>query len=122
MSRLLRWFSVLVAAGCGQAGTVCADQVDTGWLTASAYQAQFDELVAAGRYPPQVYGRNNNNASEYRGYFCPTTAAFYSCHGHTLESYTALNGTESAQGYKRVWVQSFVDGSGIERYQATWVK
>lgn len=95
----------------------------TPWLSDVEYQAEFNRQLAGSYYPLEVEGRNFNGESQYRGKFVPfppSSFYFYSIHGHTQASYESLNSDLLSQGYKQIFLQTFVDQDGITRYQATW--
>jgi hypothetical protein len=97
----------------------------TDWLSSADYQNEFDRQVANGFYPVIVEGRNHAGQSQFRAAFVPFPAGvffFESRHGITRELYEQRNAELLNQGYTQIWVQSFTDASGIDRYQATWVK
>lgn len=99
--------------------------VFTDWLSAEDYQIEFDQQVARRFYPTVVEGRNEAGQSQFRGGFVPFPAGtffFFSHHGIAREFYDQRNVELTSDGFTQIWVQSFTDASGIDRYQATWVK
>jgi hypothetical protein len=98
----------------------------TDWLSSADYQNEFNRQVANGFYPVIVEGRNQAAQSQFRAVFVPfpTGVVFFfeSRHGITREFYEQRNAELLQQGFTQIWVQSFTDAAGIDRYQATWVK
>jgi Polyglycine hydrolase-like, structural repeat len=98
----------------------------TDWLSSADYQNEFNRQVANGFYPVIVEGRNQAGQSQFRAVFVPfpTGVVFFfeSRHGITREFYEQRNAELLQQGFTQIWVQSFPDAAGIDRYQATWVK
>ncbi|GFO56302.1 hypothetical protein GMSM_33090 [Geomonas sp. Red276] len=97
----------------------------TQWLTSSEYQAKFNQLFKLKMYPAVVEGRSSAGVSMFRAVFKPfpnPEFAFWSHHGINREFFENKNGLLLGNGFTLKSLQTFVDKTGIERYQATWVK
>jgi len=94
------------------------------WLTSAQYQRDFDTRAPKGFYPQDVEGRCEAGGEMYLPDWKPQPAgaAFYSYFDLTREGYDNKNREYTAQGYSLVSMKHFKDCSGVERYQATWLK
>ena len=98
---------------------------DTPWLSGADYQAEFERQRDNGFYPVKVEGRNVAGESQYRGTFTQMPAGpfgFYSIHGWRQADYEQRDAELAAEGLEQIWLQTFVDGTGTTRYQATWTR
>lgn len=94
------------------------------WLTADQYQQEFNTWARRGLYPQAVEGRCETGGEKYRADWkaVPPGASFFSYFGMTREGYDRRNQEYGVQGYSLASLKQFSDCSGIDRYQATWVK
>jgi CubicO group peptidase (beta-lactamase class C family) len=94
------------------------------WMDFSAYQALFNEEVAAGNYPSRVEGFNATGTGLYRAVFAPIPdlSGWESHHDMTCQTYTSTAASMASEGYQAASLQSYVSNDGTRRYQATWVK
>jgi hypothetical protein len=94
------------------------------WMTSAQYQRDFDTRAPKGFYPQEVEGRCEAGSETYLPDWKPQPpgAAFFSYFGMTREGYDNKNREYAAQGFSLVSVKHFSDCSGVERYQATWLK
>lgn len=97
----------------------------TPWLPAAEFKYEFDRQFNLRRYPPNIEGRNNNGSSEFRAKFVPfPQGAFYFWSHHSMDKsfYDRKYSELYRQGFTLKSLQTFIDRTGIKRYQATWVK
>lgn len=97
----------------------------TPWMSAAEFKYEFDNQFNLQRYPPKIEGRNNNGRSEYRATFAPfPQGAFYYWTHHSMDKsfYDRKYSELYSQGFTLKSLQTFIDRTGIERYQATWIK
>jgi len=94
------------------------------WMTSAQYQRDFDTRAPKGFYPHEVEGRCEGGSEKYLPAWKPQPpgAAFFSYFGMPREGYDNKNREYVAQGFSLVSVKHFTDCSGVERYQATWLK
>ena len=92
------------------------------WMTNADYQVEFDRQNQRGYFPVWVEGKNSKGASLFRAKFEPMAAGKnYASHGNMpAEWHANINNDYIQQGYEQVWIQSFIDGEGIERIQSIW--
>lgn len=97
----------------------------TAWLSATEFKYEFDSQFNLRRYPPTIEGRNNNGRSEFRATFVPfPQGAFYYWTHHSMDKsfYDRKYSELYSQGFTLKSLQTFTDRTGVERYQATWIK
>lgn len=98
----------------------------TGWETVVDSQLSQDELQATSRYKAYIEGRNHGGLDELR-------AVIKEFPKHEYETYVVKANMTSAEfydrgtklqreGYKRMSLQVYIDGSGTARHQAVWLK
>ncbi len=94
------------------------------WLTSGQFQQEFNAVTRSGWYPHQVEGRCEAGSEKYRAQWkaIPVGASFFSHFGMTREGYDGRTQDYGGQGYSLVSLKQFRDCSGIDRYQATWLK
>jgi hypothetical protein len=94
------------------------------WLTSAQFQREFDTLAPQGFYPGEVEGQCQTDGEKYRADWkaIPSGAYFFAYYGMTLPSYELKDQEYRSQGYSLESAKHFKDCSGIERYQATWLK
>lgn len=94
------------------------------WMTSAQYQRDFDTRAPKGYYPQEVEGRCEAGSEKYLPDWRPQPpgAGFFSYFGLTREGYDNKNREYVAQGFSLVSVKHFRDCSGVERYQATWLR
>jgi hypothetical protein len=120
------------ATGCAQtpaapqadtAGVASADN-QTEWLTSAQYQQTFNKQSREGFYPKKIEGRCENGSEQFRAQWAgiPLAVSFYSHHGMKKDYYEGKNLQYVSLGYSLEFVDKFIDCSGLERYQATWLK
>ena len=94
------------------------------WLTSAQYQQEFNTRLQKGFYPRAVEGKCQGDGEQFRTEWkiLPLGVGFASHHGLTKEGYDNKNREYSSKGYSLESLLNFKDCSGIERYQATWLK
>ncbi len=94
------------------------------WMTAAQYQREFDTRARKGFYPHEVEGECRTDGEKFRADWkaIPSDATFLTHHGMTMQDYDLRNQEYSSKGYSLGSMKHFKDCSGIERYQATWLK
>jgi hypothetical protein len=95
------------------------------WMSSSAYHNEFEQQRTRRFYPSRVEGANRGGQMQFRAVFeeFPTPPfSFGSYHGVTRDFYEKKHSELTKDGYVQVSLQMFIDQSGIERYQVTWVK
>ena len=94
------------------------------WLTSAQFQREFDTVAPRGFYPGEVEGQCQADGEKYRADWKvqPEGAPFFAYFGMTLQNYELKDKEYRSQGYTLESVKHFKDCSGIERYQATWLK
>lgn len=94
------------------------------WMTSAQYQRDFDTRAPKGFFPQEVEGRCEAGSEVYLPDWKPQPpgAAFLSYFGMSREGYDNKNREYLAQGFSLVSVKHFRDCSGVERYQATWLR
>lgn len=98
---------------------------DTGYISSSEFQNEFDEFVRLGYFPSVVIGKVTNEGKKFRGIFEPipnTNFSFATRHGALSTSFSERNTSLISLGFQLMWVHTFLDNIGRIRYQATWVK
>jgi hypothetical protein len=95
----------------------------TAWGDSPTYQAEYDQAVAAGKYPSRVEGYDSTGTPVYRASFVPFHGTAWTSHnGMDCPTYQSYASSLATQGYETASLQSFVASDGTRRYQATWVK
>lgn len=97
---------------------------DSRWMTSAQYQREFDTRARKGFYPHEVEGECQRDGEKFRADWkaTPSGATFYAHHGMTRQDYDRSNQEYGSKGYSLGSVKQFRDCSGIDRYQATWIK
>jgi hypothetical protein len=75
-------------------------------------------------YPSKVQGRNLAGTEQFRALFVPYPSVqfiFDSRHSMDEAYFRQHDHTMRSEGYERVCLDTFINGSGIKKYQATWV-
>jgi hypothetical protein len=92
------------------------------WSPANTYAGQVLAAQTAGQYAARPEGELSGSADQYRAVFAPLHAGSqaYSYVGLDCVSYQALAAQYQQQGLGLISLQTFVDASGLLRYQATW--
>jgi len=93
-------------------------------MTSAQYQRDFDARAPKGFYPREVEGRCEVGSEKYLPDWTPLPrgAGFLHYFGMTREGYDNKNREYVAQGFSLVSVKRFRDCSGVQRYQATWLR
>lgn len=76
------------------------------WMSASDFQAVFNNKFANGFYPPRLEGMQTPDGRRYRATFVKRPA-----HAELTQ-----------RGYRIIWSQTFLDADGNKRFQVTWIK
>ena len=115
--------TLMIVAAFGFASCASINN-QTEWLTSAQYQQAFDKQARDGFYPKRIEGRCENGSKQFRARWAgvPLAVSFYSHHGMKKEFYEGKNLQYASLGYSLESVDKFVDCSGTERYQATWLK
>ena len=94
------------------------------WMTSAQYQREFDTRAQKGFYPHEVEGECQSDGEKFRADWraIPSGASFLAHHGMTRQDYDRRNHEYPTKGYALGSVNQFKDCSGIDRYQATWLK
>jgi Ni/Co efflux regulator RcnB len=94
------------------------------WMTSAQYQREFDTRAQKRFYPHEVEGECQSDGEKFRADWkaIPSGASFFAHHGMTREDYDRRNQEYPSKGYSLGSVKHFKDCSGIDRYQATWLK
>jgi hypothetical protein len=94
------------------------------WMTSAQYQREFDTQAKKGFYPHQVDGECQSDGEKFRADWkaIPSGAFFFAHHGMTRQDYDRRNQEYGSKGYALGPVKHFKDCSGIDRYQATWLR
>ncbi len=94
------------------------------WMTSAQFQREFDARAQKGFYPHQLEGECQSDGEKFRADWKanPSGAFFYAYYGMTRQDYDRRNQEYSSKGYSLESVNHFKDCSGIDRYQATWLK
>jgi CubicO group peptidase (beta-lactamase class C family) len=94
----------------------------TSWLAASAYATQATTAQSSGQYAARAEGQLSNGVPQYRAVFVPLHAGTqaYSYVGLDCVSYEALASQYQQAGLGLISLQTYVDATGLTRYQATW--
>ncbi len=126
-SHALGWtvalFLVAVAAGIWATKSY-RTAPNSQWLTSAQYQREFDTRGPEGFYPREVEGKCQSGGEKFRADWkaIPAGASFYAHHGLTRQDYARRDQEYRTKGYTLESVKQFKDCSGIDRYQATWLK
>lgn len=94
------------------------------WMTSAQYQQAFNRRATQGFYPDRVEGKCESGIEQFRAEWSriPSGGRFVSHHGIDREAYVSKNREyTSNRDYARVFVTTFRDCSGVQRYQATWI-
>lgn len=94
------------------------------WLTSAQYQQVFNKQVRDGFYPEKVEGRCENGSEQFRAAWngIPLDVTFVAHHAMTKQFYEGKNLKYGSLGYSLESANQFMDCSGMERYQAVWLK
>ncbi len=94
------------------------------WMTSAQYQQEFNTRANEGFYPHTVDGKCQSGIEEFRAEWwkIPSGDSFWSHHGIDRGTYDSKNQEYTSKGYSLVFVTTFKDCSGVDRYQATWLK
>jgi N-acyl-D-amino-acid deacylase len=95
----------------------------TAWMPIADLRTRMDAAAQASQYASRIDGRLKDGVKEYRARFSPLSghpvAALY---GADCVNYRKAALGYTTSGYDPVSLQSFIDGQGVRRYQASWVK
>ena len=95
----------------------------TAWMPQSAFDSALAAADGAGNHATRVEARlESNGAVSFRARFAPLPTGMTQENATLLDcpAYTARDRAALAAGRARVSVQSFVDGTGVRRFQAVW--
>ena len=94
------------------------------WMTSAQYQQDFNTRANAGFYPHKVDGKCQSGIEEFRAEWrkTPSGDRFLAHHGIDRGAYDSKNREYTSKGFSLVFVTTFTDCSGVDRYQATWLK
>ena len=94
------------------------------WITSAQYQREFDTRGPEGFYPHAVEGECQGGGVKFRPDWetIPSGASFFAHHDMTRQDYERRDQEYRSKGYALESVKHFKDCSGIDRYQATWLK
>jgi N-acyl-D-amino-acid deacylase len=93
------------------------------WMRADAFQAHVDAEAKRGNYASRIDGRYVDGALAFRARTTPTHGwPVATVHNVDCITYRGKSAFYATQGYQAVSFQSFVDGTGVRRYQASWAK
>ena len=93
------------------------------WMDARSFNAEIGRRRAQGQYAMRLEGRSTagvENRAEWAP-LPPTKSVDYTVDMDCV-AYRGKDAAARAQGLRAVSVQSFVDGSGRKRFQASWAK
>jgi len=126
LTRVFGWTAAIVVVVVGAILAVNAFRTapDDDWLTSAEYQQEFDARLKKGFYPHELLGECRSGGEKFRADWraIPSGASFLAHHGMTRQDYDRRNGDYLAKGYSLGSLKHFRDCSGMERYQATWLK
>lgn len=94
------------------------------WMTSAQYQREFDARARDGFYPHQLEGECQSGAEKFRADWkaIPPGAAFLAHHGMTRQDYERRDQEYRSKDFAPGPLKQFKDCSGVDRYQATWLK
>ncbi len=94
------------------------------WMTSAQYQREFDARAREGFYPHEVEGKCQSGAEKFRADWkaTPPGAAFFAHHGMTRQDYERRDQEYRSKDFAPGPLRQFKDCSGVDRYQATWLK
>ncbi|TSA44525.1 MAG: hypothetical protein D4R56_07040, partial [Deltaproteobacteria bacterium] len=125
-TRALGWIVVIAVVVVAAILAVNAYRTVPGsqWMTSAQFQREFDTRAQKGFYPHEVDGECQSDGEKFRADWkaIPSGASFFAHHGMTKQDYDRRNQEYPSKGYSLGSVKHFKDCSGIDRYQATWLK
>jgi hypothetical protein len=97
----------------------------TEWQT--SVESQFgQDNIGPDHFKAYLEGRNNGGLDELRSVIKPFPRDKYETYdvraGLTSSEFYDRGTKNQRNGYKRIALQVFIDGSGVARYQVVWVK
>lgn len=105
--------------------TIHADEEEfSHWMTSLDYELYFEEQKMKKMFPIIPQGRNHNSINQYRAKFMPYREGlrWFTHHGFKEEGFIDKNRKYRSARYLLFSLQTFIDSSNVERYQATWIR
>jgi len=125
-SPALAWTVAVIVAAAAAVLAVKAWRTapDSQWMSSAQYQREFDTWAPKRYYPHEVDGECQSDGEKFRADWktIPAGAAFFAHHGMTRQDYERRDREYRSRGYALESLKYFRDCSGIDRYQATWLK
>jgi polyglycine hydrolase-like protein len=127
-THVLGWMVAIAIVAVAVAALLTVNAYRTGpgsqWMTSAQYQREFDTRAQKGFYPHEVEGECQSDGDKFRADWkpIPSGASFFAHHGMTRQDYDRRNQEYPSKGYALGSVRHFKDCSGLDRYQATWLR
>ncbi len=93
-------------------------------MTGERFQREFNVWSRNGYYPPRIEGRCGADGEKFRSDWKPIapSARFWAWYGMSRRDYERRNREYTASGFPLESTTQHIDCSGVERFQAIWLK